>query len=187
VFFILFLPKFDPSKKNWWQVWVKMETKRHSQRLVCLGWQKTDQCCSHLCAIAVCKHCMYLASGCGSTSETCMISDFCGGVNEICSVFGFYAVYNPKTVQFSCLKQCVYLSSSFVFWRIIKLESGEGRRKCAWRIGWRTGLVLAMTTSQENWKCFATRMQFIYESIFLLLVNHWKLLLLLFKRNTLLW
>jgi hypothetical protein len=81
---------------------------------------------------------MYLTSGCGSTSETCMISDFCDSVNEICPVFGFYAAYNPKTVQVSCLNQCVY-ESSFIFWRIIKLEIGKGRRKCGRRIGCRTG------------------------------------------------
>jgi hypothetical protein len=60
-----------------------------------------------------------------------MISDFCGGVNEICPVFGFYAAYNPRTVQVSCLKQRVYQSSSFVFRRIIKEENGRGRRNVA--------------------------------------------------------
>jgi hypothetical protein len=72
---------------------------------------------------------MYLASGCGSISETCMISNFCGGVNEICLMFGFFAAYNPKIVQVSFVKQRVY-QSLFMFWRTIKLENGKGRRKC---------------------------------------------------------
>ena len=124
-----------------------METKGHSQRFVCWGWQKTDQCCPHLYAIAVCKHCMYLASGFGSTSEKCMISDFSDCVNKICPLFGFYTEYDPKTVQVSCLKQHVYQSSSFIFWRIIRLENWKGKRKCGSRIGWRGGQILAMKTS----------------------------------------
>jgi len=92
-------------------------------------------------------------------SETCMISDFCGSVNDICPLFGFYTAYNPKTVQVSCLKQCMYQSLSFIFWRIIKLENRIGRRKCGWRIDWRRGQILAMTTSQKNWKCFPSRLQ----------------------------
>ena len=110
---------------------VKMETKGHSQRFVCLSWQKTEQCCPHVYATAVCEHYRYLASGCGSTSETCMISNFCGGVNEICLMFGFFAAYNPKTVQVSFLKQRVYQSSLFIFWRTIKLENGKGRKNVA--------------------------------------------------------
>jgi hypothetical protein len=58
---------------------------------------------------------MYLAHGCGSMSAIFMISDFCGSVNEICPVLGFYVVYNPKTAQVSCLKQCLYESSLLVF------------------------------------------------------------------------
>ena len=60
-----------------------------------------------------------------------MISNFCGGVNEICLMFGFFAAYNPKTVQVSFLKQRVYQSSLFIFWRTIKLENGKGRKNVA--------------------------------------------------------
>jgi len=104
-----------------------METKGHSERFVCLGWQKTEQCCPHRYATALCK--AYIASGCGSMSAVFMISDLCGCVNEICPVLGFYMVYNPKKAQVSCLKQCVYQSSLLVFWRIMKLDNGNGRRK----------------------------------------------------------
>jgi len=39
---VLFFPKFKLPKRDWWQAWVKMETKGHSERFVWGGRKQSS-------------------------------------------------------------------------------------------------------------------------------------------------